>query len=128
MFSVKSCYRRLVGEQSCPKAKFWKRLWSLELPAKVTNFVWRVCRAVVPTAVALVEKKVQMDIRCSWCLLSSEDIGHVLFGCSFARDVWIKLGIPEVNSESCQGSVNKVLSYLFNTCSREKLTWIAMIC
>lgn len=93
LFTVKSCHKKLVGEQTGSEAQFWKKLWSLDLPTKVTNFIRRACRAMVPTAVALADKRVQIDTNCSWCRLSDENIEHVLFGCSFAREVWLKAGI-----------------------------------
>lgn len=43
-FTVKSCYRKLVGECSTPDATFWKKLWKLELPGKISFFLWRTCR------------------------------------------------------------------------------------
>ncbi|XP_074378458.1 uncharacterized protein LOC141719995 [Apium graveolens] len=128
LFTVKSCYRKLVGEQQWPNAGFWKKLWSLELPGKVSNFMWRVCKGVVPTAMALAEKRVQIPTRCSWCLVKNEDIGHVLFDCCFARNVWGKVAVPEVDIDRYQGSVWDFLIPLFNTCNREKLSLIAMVC
>ncbi|KAL8093405.1 hypothetical protein AgCh_035325 [Apium graveolens] len=32
LFTVKSCYRGLTGEQHYPQEKFWKMLWSLDIP------------------------------------------------------------------------------------------------
>lgn len=128
LFTVKSCYRKLVGEQSGTEAQFWKQLWSLDLPAKVTNFIWRACRAVVPTAVALAYKRVQIDTLCSWCRLSGENIEHVLFECSFAKEIWVKAGIQIDSSYRDQGSVKEIFYSLFSTCTREKVSWIAIIC
>lgn len=80
------------------------------------------------TSVALAAKRVQINMRCPWCMVTDEDIGHVLFGCSFARDVWIKVGIQEVSSVVYQASAWEIFSGLFSTCTKEKLTWIAMGC
>lgn len=117
MFTVRSCYRRSIGEQQWPHAGFWRKLWSLDLPSKVNNFIWRACKTVVPTTVVLAEKRVEIDTRCSWCLVLNEDITHVLFGCSFAKVVWSKVGIQEVSTESCQGSIWEAFSHLFNICT-----------
>lgn len=91
MFTVKSCYRGLTGEQHYPQEKFWKMLWSLDIHGKVMNFMWRTCRSVIPTVVALAAKHVSVQTKCSWCLHQEEDIVHVLFGCSFANEVWAKV-------------------------------------
>lgn len=52
-FSVKTCYRHIRGEHECSERSFWKKLWGLKLPGKVTNFLWRTCRGVVATAATL---------------------------------------------------------------------------
>lgn len=127
-FTVKSCYRQLIGEQHWPQAGFWKRLWLLDLPSKITNFMWRVCRSVIPTSVALSAKCVQIDNRCSWCLGSDETIEHVLFHCAFVKDVWTKVGIQEISTEQNQETVWDIFCSLFNTCNRGKLIMITMIC
>lgn len=52
-FTVKSCYKKVRGEYACVDGDFWKRVWSLQLPGKMLNFIWRVCSNVLPTTVAL---------------------------------------------------------------------------
>ncbi|KAL8096064.1 hypothetical protein AgCh_037137 [Apium graveolens] len=84
-FSVKSGYRQLQGEIQKPHAKFWSRLWNLQLPGKVVNLVWRACRACLPTMMALATKRVSADKVCPWCLQMEETDIHVLFDYSFAR-------------------------------------------
>lgn len=46
-FTVRSCYRRLRGEAECSDKVFWKRLWGLNLPSKVINFLWRSCNLLL---------------------------------------------------------------------------------
>lgn len=121
-------YRGLVGEQNWPQANFWKMLWSLEVPGKVVNFIWRACRSVIPTAVALEGKRVQIDTRYSWCLSQEEDIIHVLFRCSFAKKVWSRVGMQEINDETCQGSMIGIFQNLFSRSTREKIIWVAVVC
>lgn len=128
LFTVKSCNMKLVGEQTGSQTQFWKKLWSLDLPGKVINFMWRACRAVIPTAIALAEKRVQIDTKCSWCILADESIEHVLFGCSFVKEICLRVGIQEESIQRDQGSVKEIFSSLFSTCPREKLSWIIIIC
>lgn len=66
-FFVRSCYRILRGEFECQEGQFWKRLWGLKLPGKVSIFLWRVGRGVLPTAVELVKKRVSILPQCTWC-------------------------------------------------------------
>lgn len=69
LFSVKSCYRAMQGMQQWTNAVFWKKIWALQLPSKVSNFAWRVCRGCLPTATALIMKHVQINIIFPWCLV-----------------------------------------------------------
>ena len=110
-----------------PLTKGYIRPW-LELPGKVKNFIWRVCKSCLPTAVALAKKRVQIDLRCPWCLVRNEDATHVLFDCSFARTVWENVDIQDVSSEGYAGEILGVIQQLVNTCTREKLALIVMIC
>lgn len=127
-FSVKSCYRRLQGEQVWTNAEFWRKLWSLELPGKVINFVWRLCRDCLPTTVNLATKRVQIELKCPWCLVRNEDDTHVLFDCSFARGVWANIEVPEINQIGVQTNAKEILRQLFQLCTKEKLALITTVC
>ena len=127
-FTVKSCYRKLQGEQVCDHAAFWRKMWSLQLPSKITTFMWRVCRNCLPTAVNLASKRVQIDTKCSWCLVRNEDDTHVLFDCSFARTVWTTLGVQEMLHINHEQSAVEIIYQLFNICTKENLALVAMIC
>ena len=78
-FSIRSCYRKIQGEQPWGNADFWEKIWKLELPGKVINFTWKVCRSELSTVMALAAKRVQIDTRCFWCLVRSEDATRELF-------------------------------------------------
>lgn len=127
-FTVKSCYRMITGEQVCDYAGFWRKLWSLQLPGKIINLIWRVCRNCLPSAVNLARKRVQVEPRCSWCLTHEEDDTHVLFTCSFARSVWATVGITEVQHHMDEGNAVEIISKLFQNCTKEKLVLVAMVC
>lgn len=55
--------------------------------------MWRVARGVIPTAVDLIKKHVDILPHCTWCHNLSEDVAHVFFQCSFAREVWENTGL-----------------------------------
>ncbi|KAL8112083.1 hypothetical protein AgCh_019690 [Apium graveolens] len=79
IFSVKSCYRKIRGEDAYVDRIFWKKVWGLQLPGKMINFIWRACSNVLPTTVALQSKRVDINLQCSWCHVGMEDAVHVLF-------------------------------------------------
>lgn len=86
-YTVKSGYRWLQGELDNEDKWYWTKLWSLKLPGKVTNFLWRVCTSCLPTASALVLKHVDMNVVCPWCHAANETDTHTLFECDFANTV-----------------------------------------
>lgn len=56
---------------------------------KVINFLWRAFRSFLPLATALTDKRVQIDVKCAWCLGSNEDTLHVSFDCPFVTSMWL---------------------------------------
>lgn len=86
-FTVRSYYRRLRREFECHDKNFWKKIWGLQLPGKITNFLWHTCRDVLPTTASLICKNVNMLATCTWCHLRTEDAIHTLFNYCFTREV-----------------------------------------
>lgn len=66
-FTVISVYKHLQGMHDTSYNNFWKKLWSLKIPAKVINFLWCVCRGCLPTMTALALKHINVDKKCPWC-------------------------------------------------------------
>ena len=60
-YSCKSGYRFLKDEEAMDNAqddaitdlKLWKGIWTLQVPNKVKNLLWRACRNALPTKEAL---------------------------------------------------------------------------
>ena len=73
-----------VGEEK----RFWNRIWKMNVPPKVRNFVWMACNDILPTRTNLYRKKVYTDPLCAICEQTDETVGHVLWGCPMARNVW----------------------------------------
>lgn len=109
-FSVRSCYRKLRGENDYANRSFWTKLWNIKLPGKILNFLWRACFNVLPTAETLVVKHVNVQRVCSWCHLCHEDTIHVLFTCCFALELWQSVGLHDIIPAVGVGSVLQVMS------------------
>lgn len=62
---------------------------------------------------------IQLDTTCSSCGVAQEDIGHVLFHCRFAKDVWDLASIPRPPSGSWSNSVFLNIHHLI-ACSKKK--------
>ena len=66
-YSVKSGYYLLSKEKEnldslntnlAPTQKLWKTIWSLSVPPKVRNFVWRAAKNAIPVKTNLVKRQV----------------------------------------------------------------------
>lgn len=128
MFTVRSCYRQLQGVGVCEYADFWKCLWSLKLPGKVRNFLWRVCKGFLPTMYALTMKQVDVNIQCPWCHSGVENATHVLFECGFARTVWQDTEFWNIFQILTGDTPFDILRRSFAQCNKAKCVLIGMLC
>lgn len=73
----------------------WKKLWSLVIPPKVKNFIWRSLQNCIPTLDNLRKKHVEVYPICPVCSSFIETLDHILLLCSFAQQCWelSKLGL-----------------------------------
>ena len=65
-YTVKSGFRFLYEgsasvQASADDSLFWKKIWGLEVPNKVKNFVWRACKEALLTKANLYRKKIAQD-------------------------------------------------------------------
>ena len=76
------------GTQSDLDKKFWKSIWSLDVPNKYKNILWHVCRESLPTKSNLNRKTIIPNPTCGRCASMAEDTLHALWGCSGLNVVW----------------------------------------
>uniref|UniRef100_A0A803NZS4 Reverse transcriptase n=1 Tax=Cannabis sativa TaxID=3483 RepID=A0A803NZS4_CANSA len=69
-------------------ASFCKKVWQLNVPAKVQHLVWHILAGCLPTKLQLTTKHVHVDLTCPMCNIEPESTTHVLFRCNFARSCW----------------------------------------
>uniref|UniRef100_A0A803P6L1 Reverse transcriptase zinc-binding domain-containing protein n=1 Tax=Cannabis sativa TaxID=3483 RepID=A0A803P6L1_CANSA len=81
---------------------WWKYFWNLKLPPKIRIFAWKVFQNILPTAAALFKRKVLDSGECALCKSNWESIGHALFGCKHAKNIWkhtkFKIDYRQANS------------------------------
>jgi ribonuclease HI len=96
-FSVKSAYhvamemgRRYVGSSSSegPHCGLWRRIWRIGGPRVVKLFMWQACNNILPTNENLFKRKILTDALCPICKSEIESVGHALWSCPAAQDVW----------------------------------------
>jgi hypothetical protein len=60
---------------------FWKRLWNLSCPKKMTHFLWRMGHNSLALRVNLQRRGMKMDTWCVMCGRYDEDGAHLFFKC-----------------------------------------------
>uniref|UniRef100_A0A803NSB0 Reverse transcriptase domain-containing protein n=1 Tax=Cannabis sativa TaxID=3483 RepID=A0A803NSB0_CANSA len=87
----------LLGKQGLGNelaaSAFWKTLWSLKLPPKIKNLMWRAGSNCLPTLSQLASKHVPVNTRCPLCEEMDETITHFLLTCRVVIKVWERVGI-----------------------------------
>ena len=63
-------------------------IWSMKVPPKVKNLMWRACRNAVPTKTALLRRTITVSQLCDQCHVAQEDPLHALKACSKLDVVW----------------------------------------
>lgn len=97
VYSVKSCYRALIGEVRLDPSLKWPNIWKLSLPPKVKILVWQACRNILPTAINLRSRKVECSITCCLCNQDVESTDHIFLQCEVARACWNNFDGLDVN-------------------------------
>ncbi|KAF4382084.1 hypothetical protein F8388_001229 [Cannabis sativa] len=72
------------------------KIYQLNFPPNVLNFLWRASTNSLPTRINLSTKHVPIAATCPFCFAAPETILHVLVQCSFARSCWSKVPITGV--------------------------------
>ena len=117
-YSVKSGYRFLVDNSAQPQASnqdsaFWKKLWSLEVPTKVKNFVWRASREALPVKDNLCRRRITTEGQCETCKTGEETCSHAIFFCSDVQVMWNSDPQWQWLSEMTSNSVKDVFKRAF---------------
>ena len=66
----------------------WKLIWGLNIPNKVRNFMWRVCKEAIPAKHNLLRRKILMEDRCEQCGVEAETATHALWECTTLDEIW----------------------------------------
>jgi hypothetical protein len=92
--------RRALGVGRSQISPVWKKLWKLNIPAKIKIFAWRALHGLIPCLGVLANRHITTTSGCPVCLVGCEDIMHSLFTCLRAKQVWEKLGVQLVIHEA----------------------------
>lgn len=125
-FSVRSCYRALLGDYLDDDRVSWAGIWKVEIPPKVKMFFWQACSGCLPTNDKLGMKRVDCPSLCQVCLQDDEDSNHALISCGVARTAWSILNqfIPLNTVDSFEVWIGRFLNQL----SKEIACMFVMFC
>jgi hypothetical protein len=92
-----SLYRPLQSRNVPPQpaAKF---IWNSHAPPRVQFFVWLLVHGRIQCRATLFRKAIVDSPVCEICNLADETSTHIVFGCRFAEEFWVKLGIQPTQS------------------------------
>ena len=65
----------------------WKLIWGLNVPNKVQNFMWRVCKEAIPAKHNLLRRKIIIEDKCEQCGVESETTAHALWECTTLDEI-----------------------------------------
>lgn len=100
--AYKFCMNNIVEVDHLWVAGNWPSLWKLEVPPKVKNFSWRLCRGVLPTRDNFRRKGVEVTWTCPWCDSLMETTCHLFAACPKSEAIWRARGCGIWSSISCR--------------------------
>lgn len=130
LYSVKTGYdlafqnlhKVLIGEQSvCPSINPLKEdVWKLLTSSKIKGFIWKAISGAIAVFDHLQDRGLKSDIVCQTCGADGESVNHVLFQCTFAKQVWALSGFPIPRGGFDDGSLFANINYLLVNWKKRK--------
>ena len=92
-YSVKSGYKFLLEnseqfQRPTQGIGFWKKVWGMEIPCKIKNFLWKASREALLVKKNLCRRKIAQDGQCETYKEKDEDCLHALFFCFDVQVMW----------------------------------------
>ena len=86
--------------------RLWLALWKAHVPNKVKLFVWRALHNYVSSIVNMQIRGITLpSVTCTLCGELGEDVMHVLYKCSAAKEVWIRCGFGYLYEENSRDTL-----------------------
>uniref|UniRef100_A0A2N9FBV7 Reverse transcriptase zinc-binding domain-containing protein n=1 Tax=Fagus sylvatica TaxID=28930 RepID=A0A2N9FBV7_FAGSY len=83
-----ACFSTLILDAPGVWKQFWKRVWSVRVPHKIQQFLWRACTDSLPTMVNMQRRCIVPTARCSFYQFEDEDVRHTLWSCPVLTPFW----------------------------------------
>jgi len=76
------------GGPSKADPKWWKKVWSLNIPPRIRIFAWRLSHGAIPTKENFAKRILSFNMGCAVCSHYLESEVHILLQCPLALQVW----------------------------------------
>lgn len=126
-FSIKSCYKSLIGNFLDVDIAKQTQCCKLKIPPiKIKLFFWQACAGCTPTTDALRKKNIECPSLCQWCKREDETLIHIMYECEVSKNVWncFPMVLPRPNSQSFA----KWAMYLFDQLSKYHMSLFITYC
>ncbi|KAK9016713.1 hypothetical protein V6N11_079208 [Hibiscus sabdariffa] len=92
LFTVNFAYNLLVGSVTTGGSFSWSSVWRLSLPQRICSFFFLLAlRGGLLTNVERCRRHLCVDVICTRCRQSPEDLLHVLRDCACTRPLWLRV-------------------------------------
>ncbi|XP_059441892.1 uncharacterized protein LOC132174217 [Corylus avellana] len=136
VFTVRSAYHlaKEIGQReegSCSKEnlqkKVWKGIWKIQGASVVKTFMWQACNNILPTKEMLYKRKIVQEPSCPICGLTNETVGHILWNCPSAKDVWTECSPKISKCSSIEDDFSAIMAHLLERLDADQLQLMAAV-
>lgn len=92
----------------------YQQVWNSSTSPKVKHFLWRCLSGSLPVAENMMRRHIAKDRRCSRCGAESESVNHLLFQCTYARQIWAVANVHIPPSGEWSDSLYSNLFWVLN--------------
>lgn len=110
-FTIKKAYIMLrLAKPLTGEKEFWERVWRHKgLLLKFKLFIWKCALNAIPVQKAISRRIQFVSPLCQLCHEEDETVTHALFGCHFARAVWLASPLG-IRSDMFQGGFMQIVN------------------
>ncbi|XP_042944818.1 uncharacterized protein LOC122278700 [Carya illinoinensis] len=117
----------IKGDVSERKDEEWKVLWQLKVPRVVKMFLWKALIDSLPTRKNLVKRRIVVKSCYPICESEEESIGHAIWNCVSASDVWNEIESPVQKWGCTEWDLFVVWAKMVENLSQEQLEFVATV-
>lgn len=104
IFSIRNAYKPL--QRGSPNfiqttsMYYYKKLWNMDIPAKIKITIWWITNEFIPTRSNLFKQRIVRDAMCPLYGNGIEDLVYVFYLCPISQEVWELVGMRWINQNN----------------------------